>query len=248
MIRSYFCKLFRSPFLYIAFLATLALSLYSIVGTHNGGNVFANLDMLISLESYRKMFVLFAALPFAANFADEWNSKTILHYITRKNVYSYAASNVFICYISAFAAVFVGMIIYVFVQSMRMPLFDIADSMPPPYGILCENSAPMLALTLIVFVFASSCAMWAVMGLAASAFFTNKYIAICTPFVFCYIIERFTNFLPGEFQLGALSKSWSAWQPLPAFLKANLIFLAISAVCGIIFTIKVKRRIENELA
>ncbi len=248
MLRSYFFKLIRSPLFYIGFLATLALSLYSINGIHNGGNVFANLDMLISVENYRKIFVLFAALPFASNFADEWNSKTIVNCITRTDTDNYAVSNVVMCYLSAFSAVFAGIMIYVFVQSTRMPMYDTSSSVPPPYGILCENGAPMLALTLIVFVYALSCAMWAVMGLAASAFFPSKYIAVCAPFVFCYIIERFSNFLPGEFQLGPISKSWSGWTPLPAFLKSVLIILTVSAVCGIIFTTKVKRRVENELS
>lgn len=247
MFKAYFYKLLRSPLFYIGFLATLALSIYSI-NRINGKNVFTNLDVLISIEDYRKIFVLFAALPFASNFADEWNSKAVVNCITRKDTDNYAVSNVIMCFFSAFAVVFAGLMIYIFVLSARMPLYDPDTTVPPPYGILCENGAPMFAVTLIAFVYALSCAMWAVMGLAATAFFPSKYIALCAPFVFCYIIERFSNIFPLEFQFGPLSKSWSGWAPLPAFLKSCLILLATSVVCGIIFTVKVKRRVENELS
>ena len=247
MLRAHFYKLLHSPLFYIGLLASAALSFYSMNGTHDGGSVFNNVDILIGLQNYRKMFVLFAAIPFASNFADEWNSKVITNCITRKDTDDYAVSNVVMCYFSAFAAVFVGMMIYVLILSLQMPLYD-DNSFFPPYGGLLEGGAPMLAITIVVFVYASSCGMWAVMGLTASAFFPSKYVAFCAPFVFCYIIERFTEIFPEEFQLGPLSKSWSGWKPLPAFLKSVIVILSISSMCGIIFTIKVKRRIGNELS
>ena len=106
----------------------------------------------------------------------------------------------------------------------------------------------MLAAFLIVFVYALSCEMWAVMSLAATAVFPSKYIAVCTPFVLSYLVERFTKFVPGEFQLGPLSQSWSGWKPLPAFLKSVIVFFVISLVCTAIFAIRVKVRVENELS
>ncbi|MCM1167141.1 MAG: hypothetical protein NC299_16030 [Lachnospiraceae bacterium] len=245
MLRAYFYKLIHSPLFYVGALASTALSFYGM-RTHGGGSVFDDVDILIGLQNYRKMFVLFASLPFVSNFADEWNTKTVTNCVTRRDADSYAAANIVMCYLSAFAAVFIGIMIYVLFQLTQMPLYD-ENSFFPPYGALLEK-APMLAITAVAFVYASSCGMWAVMGLTASAFFPSKYAAFCAPFVFCYIIERFTEILPGEFQLGPLSKSWSDWKPLPAFLKSVMVFLTVSAVCGIIFTIKVKRRIGNELS
>lgn len=247
MLRSYFFKLLRSPLLYLGFLATLALCIYHMYSNPNDKVVLSGLNSLIGFDSYRKMFVLFAAIPFASNFADEWNSKSTISFITRKSVDNYACSNLIICYISAFAVVFAGMMIYILIGSISKPLCY-TDNFAPPYGILCEGGAPLLALTLIVFVYASSCGMWAVMGLTATAFLPSKYIGICAPFVFCYIIERFSRNWPGNFSLGALSKSWSDLNPLHAFLWANFIFLFISACCGIVFIIKVKRRIENGIS
>lgn len=247
MMRANLFKLIHSPMFYLSPLAVLAISLYNaFYGIHTFSNLLLKIDYLISFEFYRKLFILFAALPFSSNFADEWNSKVITNCISRRNVRVYAVSNITICFLSAFAVVFAGMMIYVFVQSAQMPLYD-ENSFFPPYGELIKNGAPMLAITAIVFVYALSCAMWAVMGLAATAFFPSRYIAVCAPFVFSYMFERFSKIVPGEFQLGPLSQSWSGWEPLPAFAKSVAVILSITAVCGAIFTIKVKRRIENEL-
>ncbi len=247
MIRSYFFKLLHSPIFYLTPLAVSAVFLYSVFDeVHTFNDILTEIDYLISFEFFRKMFVLLAALPFASNFANEWNSKTVINCVTRKNVVNYALDNAVVCFLSAFAAVFLGIMLCVLIRMPFKPLFSGSDPLPP-YGVLSENGFPLLTAVLIVFVYALSCAMWSVMSLAATAFFPSKYVAICAPFVFSYIIERFTKFVPGEFQLEPLSQSWSGWEPLPAFLKSVTVFLVISLVCAAVFAVKVKRRVENEL-
>ncbi|MBD5384363.1 MAG: hypothetical protein HDR72_05130 [Ruminococcaceae bacterium] len=248
MIRSYLFKLLHSPIFYLTTLAVFAVSLYSVFfGVHTFADILSEIDNLISFEFFRKMFVLLAALPFASNFANEWNSKTITNCVTRKNVVKYALDNAIICFLSAFASVFTGIMLCVLIRMPFKPLFSGSNALPP-YGVLSENGLPMLAAFLIVLVYALSCAMWSVMSLAATAFFPSKYIAVCAPFVLSYLVERFTKFVPGEFQLAPLSQSWSGWKPLPAFLKSVIVFLVISLVCTAIFAVKVKRRVENELS
>ncbi len=245
MLKAYFFKLTHSPIFYLTPLAVLALSLYCMFfGAKGFADILTEIDYLISFEFYRKMFVLLAALPFASNFANEWNSKTITNCVTRKDVVSYAWDNAVVCFLSAFASVFSGIMLCVLVRMPFKPLF--VENPMPPYGVLNEKGLPLLSAFLIVFVYALSCAMWSVMSLAATAFFPSKYIAVCAPFVFSYIVERFTKIVPGEFQLEPLSQSWSGWKPLPAFLKAVIVFLIISLVCTAIFTVRVKVRVENE--
>lgn len=248
MIKAYFFKLTRSPAFYLSIFAAFAVSLYSVFfGVRTFADILSEIDYLISFEFFRKMFVLLAALPFASNFATEWNSKTITNCVTRKNVVNYAMDNAIVCFLSSFAAVFSGIMLCVLVRIPFKPLFS-GSNPAPPYGVLNENGFPLLTAVLIVCVYALSCAMWSVMSLAATAFFPSKYVAICAPFVFSYIIERFTKFVPGEFQLGPLSQSWSGWEPFPAFFKSVTVFLIISLLCAVIFVVKVKRRVENELS
>ena len=248
MIRSYIFKLLHSPILYLTTLAVFAVSFYSMFyGVYTFSDILSEIDNLISFEFFRKMFVLLAALPFASNFANEWNSKTITNCVTRKNVVNYSLDNAIACFLSAFAAIFTGIMLCVLIRMPFKPLFSGSNSLPP-YGVLNENGYPLLTAVLLVCVYALSCAMWSVMSLAATAFFPSKYIAVCAPFVLSYLVERFTKFVPGEFQLGPLSQSWSGWKPLPAFLKSVIVFLVISLVCTTVFAVRVKVRVENELS
>ena len=43
--------------------------------------------------------------------------------------------------------------------------------------------------------------MWAVSGAAVSAIIPNSFVAICTPYIFSYIIEKITMTLPDYLNL-----------------------------------------------
>lgn len=247
MFKAHIFKLIKSPYLYIGFIGALALSFYSMNNLHSGVDAFTDLSILLDLQSFRRMYVICAAIPFAANFADEWNSRAITSCLTRKNVLKYSASNIAVCFISSFVTVFFGMIIYVSANNLLKPPFDITNPPGAPYGELFANGAAALPVLLTVLIFALSCGMWAVMGLTLSAFFPSKYVAVCAPFVFCYIIERCTRTLAEEFDLNALARS-ATTHNAPFFVPwASMVFLIISLICGAIFTLVVKRRVENGL-
>lgn len=247
MIRTHLYRSLRSPAFYIAILVTLGFSSVNIF-KDDYTCVVDCLNGMIRLVKNRIVYAIAAALPFAANFADEWNSKAIVNCVTRKNVISYARSNVAACYISAFLPVFIGLTIFIIIRSTQEdPLFG-DTPVVTAHEIVAENSFPFLALMMIVFVFASSCAACAVVGLTVSAFLPNKYVAVCSSFVFCYIVIRVCKFLPDRISFDALAYSSLEGSPVPVFLWENFFFIAFSAVCGVIFTFKVKRRVENELS
>lgn len=247
MFGAHFFKLVRSPYLYIGFIGVLSLSFYSMSKSY-GNNAFTNLQALLGLESFGRMFVICAAIPFTANFADEWNSRVITGCVSRKNVLKYSVSNVAVCFISAFATVFLGLMFCVFENLISNPPFDSANPIGTPYGELFNTGAVLLPFLFTAIVFALSCGMWAVMGLTLSAFFPSKFVAVCSPFVFCYVIERSTRIFSEEFNLYALSRSASSHNAAFTVIWASAVFLALSLLCGIIFTLVVKRRVENGLS
>lgn len=250
MLRAYFYKLIRSPLFYTAIAGVIGIcSLRLIPSAFKGIDVMAEIRIIRGLDGYRKLFVILGALPFAGNFSDEWNSMVMTGCITRKNVKKYSAANIVMCYISAFATVFIGMMIFAGIYSMFYPFYFEDNSASQPYGIFSESGIPILDLAAVTFVFAISCAMWAVMGLMLTAFFPSKYIAICAPFIFSYSVERITDNFPLDLNLNlwSLSLSYTDQSALPAFLYANLIFGGISIICGIIFTKTVERRVQNGL-
>ena len=247
MFRAYFYKMLRMPYLYIGIVGVVAVcSLRLLPSAYKGSDVAMEMEIIRYLDGYRKIFVILGALPFAANFSDEWNSMVITNCITRKNVRKYSAANVVMCFLSSLAVVFIGMMIFVGIYSTFHPFYlPDNDSIFPPYDVLAALGLPVLAEMAVTFVFAASCAMWAVMGLMMTAFFPSKYIAICAPFVFSYAVDRIAMLLPDELDLEALSLSHTELNALPAFLFANAVFAVIALICGIVFTIVVERRVRN---
>lgn len=243
MFRAYFYKLIRSPLFYIGIAGVVGICCLRLMpSAFKGIDVLMEMELLTALDGFRKMFVIVGALPFAANFSDEWNSMITTSCITRKSVRKYAVSNVVMCYISSLATIFIGMMLFCAVYSIFIPFYvPESGSTFPPYDVL----PPLLGLMAKTFVFSASCAMWAVMGLMLTAFFPSKYIAICAPFVFSYAVERVTNNFSSDFDLYSLSLSHTEMSALPAFLWSNGIFAAIAVICGIVFTITVERKIQN---
>ena len=247
MLKAYFYKLFRSPLRYIGIVGSVGVcSLRLLPSAFKGIDILMEMEIIRSLDGYRKMFVILAALPFAANFSDEWNCMVTTGCVTRTSARKYSVTNVVMCYVSALSTVFIGMMLFSVIYSTFYPLYyPDGGSDFGVYSIFTLQGFPMLDLAFTTFVFAANCAMWSVMGLMLTAFFPSKYIAICSPFVFSYAVERVTLNLPDELNLMNLSLSHTEWNALPAFLYANAVFAAIAAICGIFFTIRVERRVRN---
>ena len=249
MLRAYWYKLIRSPLLYAGIAGVMAVcSIRLIPGAFKGGDVVNEMSLIIGIDGNRKMFVIMGALPFAANFAEEWNTMAINHYVIRTRPRKYAAANVVTCVLSSIVTVFVGMTVFAGIYSLSYPFYIPTNNPPaPPYGVLEKLGFPFLSMSANLFVFSVSCAMWSAMGLMLSAFFPNKYIAICSPFIFSYAVERLTMQLPTQLNLYHISLSYIGWTgPLGAFLYSMGLLLGISAICGIVFTVIVEKRVHNE--
>lgn len=247
MFRAYMYKLLRSPLLYISFVGTLLICLSKLTFFLKAGDVAGEVDMLLNLNGVRKIMPVFAALPFAANFAEEWNNDIALSIITRSGVTKYTTANVLICFASGLVTVFIPIVLFAFGYSFSLPVSS-DDYYQLPYGAFVEQGLPFLYIICNAFVYAACSAMWAVMGLMLSAFFVNKYAAICSPLIAGYVIERFAMRLPDPLNIWYVSVSNLRWDSaLWQFLYSVGFFVGISAICGIVFTITVKRRVSNEI-
>lgn len=250
MIRGYLFKLARSPLTYIGVFGVLAVCLLNIHGQSSSfETVITRINMFLDLDAFRKITVLFAALPFTANFSDEWKSKITTYCVTRKGVKKYAFSNVFLCFLTSLIALFLGIMLYMLGAS----LFTEFDSPDPniytrmPYHELLNDGPRWLYPVTRVFVFSVSGAMWCVMGLMLSALIPNKYVAVCSPVVASYIVERITMQFPPRLSLYSLSMSVPmVINSTLTFIYTTLFFTGISAICGWIFYIILLKRVRNE--
>ena len=251
--RAQFYKLIRNPLFYVSIIATALLCATRLLpGKYGmrGADVYMEICLLLDLATVRKMIAILGAVPFAANFADEWTSRVTIGCISRCGTNRYAISNVVICFISSLATVFLGLMLYAVGLSFFLPVFkDDPNAMLLLEEKLLRGGVPWVYIMYRLFVFASSCAMWSVMGMMLTSFFPNKFVGICTPFVASYVIERISMQFPPQINLWYVSLSRVRWDNIwLQFLYSVGLFAAIAAVCGVVFVIMVKRRVQNEVA
>ncbi len=248
MVRAYTYKLLRSPFLYLGIAGVIGLCCTNFLNygfTH--GDVVGHVEVFFIIGIYRKAMTVFAALPFAANFADEWTNGVSVSCVSRRGVKRYAAANFLFCAVSAWLTVFLGMMVFCGLYSLVVPFYE-PDGNPHGslFGWLLDEGRGEIYLTLRILVFSVSCAMWAAMGMALSALFPNRYVAVSAPFVASYVVERVTIQFPDRLNLWYLSISAVSFESdLLGLLYCVGMFLAISAACGIVFGYLVRRRVQN---
>lgn len=253
VFRAYAFKLIRNPLFYIGIIGTALLCASRLLPQDHGmmgSHVAIEIDMVLDLSTTRKMIAILGALPFAANFADEWTNHVTLGCVSRCGVKKYTVSNVVMCVISSTITVFLGMMLYAWVLSFFKPVFvDSGNPMGGLKDILLRGGAPWVYIMYRIFLFAASCAMWSVMGMMLTAFFPNKYVGLCSPFVASYIIERLSMELPDEFNLYVISMGYLNWKNIYGlFFYCVGLCASLTIICGFVFGIMVKRRVQNEMA
>ena len=254
MFNAYTYKLLRSPMLYVGILGVFALCCTNFIrDDFNYRTVLYHMQNFLDIGMYRKVLAVFGALPFTANFAEEWITGITKQCIVRSGVKKYAAANLLLCWFSSMLTVFLGMTFFMGFYSLFVP---ISEPYVNPYNFLfgqfLHNGHGEIFLLLRTLVFSASCAMWAVMGMLLSVFMPNKFVAICTPLVASYVIERITMQLPGDLNFWYISLSFvyhdTFGSDLLGFLYCVGFFAVIAAVCGMIFYVFLKRKVQNEIA
>lgn len=247
---SYFRKLFTSPLLYLCTVAITLISLFRYLSEKiYYPNVVYMLDLLLDLDTYRKIIPFFAAIPFAANYCNEYLSGVSNFYILRSGIDNYINTNIIINVISAFFTTFAGSMLYILILSCNMPLYEsIGNPTAAPYGVFLDKGFPMLYILIKVTIFSASISMWVISGVAFSALLPSPYIAICTPFIFTYIIEKITMNFPDMFNLWFLSLGRDVLKsrPIITFIYTIGVFLVLTLLFSKIFSYVAERRIHNE--
>ncbi|MBP1546274.1 MAG: hypothetical protein J6A37_06715 [Oscillospiraceae bacterium] len=251
MIYAYLIRTLKQPKLFISVLGVFAMCMMRLTnGAFTADDLVGDLDLLVNIDAFRKVIVVFSAVPFASVFADEWNHKMTISCVLRSTPKKYAWSQVVVCFTTAFLVTLLGFILFLVVNSFRMPIY-IPDGNPttPPYGVLLEKNMPLIHLLVISVNFSISCAMWSVTGLLMSAIFPNTFIAVCTPFIASYMLERITLNFPDKLNLlyVALSRISILDNPIVSFLYVIVVFCGLTIIFGYTFSVIVEKRVKNEM-
>ena len=200
------------------------------------------------------LFLLFGAIPGATLFCSDWENQYLRFQILRSGKVPYGVSSAIVCYLSGGAAVFLGEWLFLGVLSLRYPLFSASDVLltgfdNTPFAPLLTSSGILLFYAARFFIKACCAGFFAVVALWFSTKITNVFVTLAVPVIFHYLWENltiafglpsyldFSRIAMGHVYLNG-SLAWAVWYPV-------LLFTALAALFGALFTRGVERRVEN---
>lgn len=251
MIRAYLGRTFRRPLFFASILGVWGVCMLRLAnGALTSADVAYDLELLVDVDGFRKVMAVFAALPFAPTFAEEWKANMSYSCILRCSPKKYAWAQVAACFLTSFAASMAGFMLFIACDSLRLPLYvPDGNPLPEPYGCLLGNGMVWAYLMAVSANFSLSLAMWSVSGLLMSAVFPDRLVAACTPFAASYLLERVTLEFPAPFNFlhAALSEISIMGSPVLSSLHVLLLFSLASLAFGFIFVCIVERRARSEI-
>ena len=250
MYKAYFKKIFCSPSIYFCILMTAVIASVRFLYNNDGGDVVATIDIMLDLDGMRKVILIFAAVPFAANYCTEYNNGYANMCLIRTYPGKYINSNLLAGAVSSFAVTFMGLIVFLMYLSVNIPFYESsAGSAPMPYGYFLNINCPIIYIMIRISIYAVSNSMWVISGIALSSIIPNSFAAICSPYIFSYVLEKLTMKLPDCFNLFylTLSRDILGQDALITYTYTIGIFIVLMLFWSFIFRTFVRRRIKNEI-
>lgn len=245
LLLSNFKRAFCSKWYIISVIGTVIMC---FISTHSyfdkSSDLLYVIDLMINLGLFKKVIVFFSAIPFVTVFCQDYNSGYINSVVSRSGEKSYILSNMVICVVSGFSAVFLGIMLF---SGIILPFFPLKAS--SVYTNIASNT-PFIYLLFLISIFSLYAAMWTAAGLAMSSILPDKYAALGSPLIFGYILEELTLKLPPHLNLYAMSHP--GWEILGKsvfldYFYTISVFVFVIVISGCIFSHFVKRRIRNEM-
>ena len=196
------------------------------------------------------IFILVSILPYTTCFCSDWNNQYIKPFIIRTGIKRYTISKIITCMISAGSAYVFGMLVFVASLKISLPVIsinsDINNYTKALGGELLINERYILYFGVYCILGFLTAALWSTVGLYASTYLPNKYIALFTPFIMYYVLNLFTGKFPVWLRLNRISQGRCVIGGTATTLGyVILLHLALIIVIGFLFSRKVKGRLEN---
>ncbi len=196
------------------------------------------------------IFILVSIIPYTTCFCSEWNNQYIKPVIIRAGIRQYTISKIFTCAISAGCAYVFGMIIFVVSLKIRLPVISVNSDLNPYIrtlgGEFLMDRRYFLYFAIYCMLGFLTAALWSAVGLYASSYLPNKYVALFTPFITYYVLNLFTSKFPIWLRLNRISQGRCVIGGIGSSLGyAILLHLLIIMIIAFLFSRKVKGRLEN---
>ena len=194
---------------------------------------------------------IMVAVPFATSYCDDVIGGLRTYKITRCGKDTYTLSKFIVTCVLGGVVFALGGLIFILVLAIRLPLVTSDQIMettwlPFSQALTIGNGEPYFAVVLCV-CFLSG-ALWGSISLCVSAFSTNRYVTICAPFVFRFLLVQVGLILnlPGWLRLDLLLVAReTVYSDALTFLVTLAYILALISLCYRLFRLRLERSVWN---
>lgn len=190
----------------------------------------------LSSEALSSFFPVLAAIPMSACYLEDIKSKFARFYLVRSSYPGYLFSHCAACWFCGGIAVFLG----ASVTWMMTPLiFTPMERVMESYTDITPQIIEQMVLLFL------NGGLWAMVGIAMSTIMESKYIAYASPFIVYYLLViLYERYFPNAWLL--YPKNWLNPEIWPYGAgSAALFLLELTFLCGLVFYIRGKRRLEQ---
>lgn len=230
---------------FLAVIATIALTctsfLQSVLYTVQQGELFQQgyhdelFSTILSADMLSTFLPVIAAVPLSAGYLDDVKSKCTRFFVIRVGYTRYLVSIFLACYFLGGAVILIGTLsAYGMTTLVFLPLERLVEN-PPDLGVQIGQQFTLLFL---------NGGLWAVIGMTMSTIMESKYIAYASPFIVYYLLViLYERYFPDAWLL--YPKNWLDPEIWPYGVgSAALFLLELTFLCGLVFYVRGKRRLE----
>lgn len=231
---------------YIVATVTLGLTFSTflqpvLISMQEGGHFYQEyhnelINSAFSSNAVSAFLPALATIPLSAGYLEDVKSKVIRFFLIRSSYSGYLLGNCIACWLCGGGAVLLGSLsAWGITTTIFLPLERLVDN-PPELGLQIVEQLALLFL---------NGGLWAVLGMTMSSIMESKYIAYASPFIVYYLLViLYERYFPNAWLL--YPKNWLDPEVWPYGVGSAALFLLESTfLCGLVFYIRGKRRLEQ---
>ncbi|MBC8059812.1 MAG: hypothetical protein H7Y18_04020 [Clostridiaceae bacterium] len=239
------------------FVAVLGVGIVYYTGART---LFGYADILLMFKyvteasSFNHIVILFCVLPYTTSFCSDWNSKYIRLVVIRMGPLKYAVCKIITCAVSSGTAMVLGIILFILPLTLRIPLVDTYSRFSSYESFVTTlgggfllNGHYIMYFAVYIYLMFLTAAFWSIVGLCASTYIPNKFVALFTPFIGLYVLSNITSKFPNWLRLDKVINGECIINgTFVSLIYATLFVTVLIAGVGLLFYENVERRISNE--
>ena len=179
---------------------------------------------------------ILAVLPFTASYIDDVKSRFARFFLIRTDYTTYLISHILVCFLSGGLVIAAGTLLAWGASTLLfLPMEKAAE-------VSSNSTALFLKTCGLLFL---NGGLWAIIGMTMSTIMESKYIAYASPFIVYYLLViLYERYFPNAWLL--YPENWLDPEIWPYGIgSAALFLLELTFLCGLVFYIRGKRRLEQ---